>query len=231
MQRGMKKQFLRNSFFIAVILHLLFFLSMTTILTSPLTPEDVEKNEKHFVPSYVYTGAVAPPTPIASTVSTESTPLEKPQANAQTKSGFHNTKQYLSSPWGYKPSVTAMSQSSIRQASVNQIIKNLKQAEPMLLVGDSSQAADPLIKLIGRSLSTYFIYPKMEGSFAIKGRVVVEFILHPEGYYTDIQIVKSSDNRNFDAAALYAVNKAPKVIGADRLILKPKYLVVGFIFN
>ena len=231
MQRSIRQKILRNSFVIAVILHLLFFLSISTVFTFNLFPADPaqEKEEKHYVPSYVYTGAVTPPTPSTASTTSESQP-SKPNKSPNSHSRY--TKKYSpSSPWGYEPSIMSLSQNTLRQSSMNQTIKNIKHEEPMLLIGDQSQVADPLIALIGRSLSAHFSYPKMEGSFAIRGRVLVQLVLHPEGFYTDVQIVKSSDNHDFDAAALYAVNKAPRVIGADRLITKPKYLVVGFIFD
>jgi TonB family protein len=99
------------------------------------------------------------------------------------------------------------------------------------MIGDDHAPADPLIKLIGRSLSAHFRYPRMAGELGIRGRVIVELTLHPEGYYSDVQMLKSSDNEDLDAAALYAVNSAPDVIGADHFISKPKHFVIGFVFN
>jgi hypothetical protein len=43
--------------------------------------------------------------------------------------------------------------------------------------------------------------------------------------------VQSSQNEDLDAAALYAVNKAPRIDGADRFLAKPKTFVVGFLFH
>ena len=71
----------------------------------------------------------------------------------------------------------------------------------------------------------------MEGNFGLRGRVLVSLVLHPEGFYSNVQIVQSSENNDFDNAALYAVNSAPKVIGADHFLDKPKRFIVGFIFD
>src|SRR5438477_525236 len=81
-----------------------------------------------------------------------------------------------------------------------------KEADPILLIGDDSHPADPLIKLLGRSLSAHFRYPRMAGQLGITGRVVISLTLHPEGYYSDVQMMQSSDSQELDAAALYAVN-------------------------
>jgi TonB family protein len=119
---------------------------------------------------------------------------------------------------------------ALKANQLEDIRNNLSDTEPVLMIGDPNTPADPLIKLMARSLSTYFRYPDTEGMMGIKGRVLVKLTLHPEGYYSDIQLIQSSDNGSLDAAALFAVNKAPKVIGADRFMQKPKRFLVGFVF-
>ena len=225
------KLFFRNSFIIALLLHLLFFLSVSTILI--LQSEEEKKQEKlkvpAYVPSYVYTGTVSPPT------KTQIAQKASASTSASTSSFQNKVNSQKTITASEKPqrerSVLEMSHDFLQNNQFQAEIQRNKAVEPMLLIGDMSEYADPLVKLIGRSLSANFRYPKMEGSFGVKGRVLVEMTLSPDGYFSDIRIVQSSDNQDFDAAALYAVNKAPLVRGADRILSAPKRLVVGFIFD
>jgi TonB family protein len=129
----------------------------------------------------------------------------------------------------YQKSMLAASLDMLKQNQLNDISKT-KSEDPIYLVGDDSEPADPLVKLLGRSLSAHFSYPHMAGEFGIRGKVIVELTLHPGGYFTDVQMLRSSTNQDLDAAALYAVNSAPTVIGANRYITQPKHFVIGFVF-
>lgn len=129
----------------------------------------------------------------------------------------------------HEPNLLAASMNMLKQEQLNDVTKT-RSEDPVYLVGDDSEPADPLVKLLGRSLSAHFQYPRMAGEFGIRGKVIVELILHPEGYLTDVQMLRSSNNADLDAAALYAVNSAPSVIGADHYISQPKHFVVGFVF-
>ena len=229
MQKTVKKMLFRGSFLIAILLHALFLLSVSFVLISQ--PNEMEKPHKllvpNYVPSYMYTGTVSPPTPNKSAqkaTAAKKTPSENLAVSH--KAALSQPKQPE-----HEKSVLEMSRDVLQQDQFTREMERSKNAEPMLLIGEISQYADPLIKLVGRSLSANFRYPKMEGSFGVRGKVLVEMILHPEGYFSDVRIVETSNNDHFDSAALYAVNKAPKVVGADRLLSQPKYLVVGFIFN
>jgi TonB family protein len=125
-----------------------------------------------------------------------------------------------------------MSRSIIQHNQVDAAVSNLNNTEPpILLIGDHHALVDPLIKLLARSLSANFHYPKIEGIFGARGRVLVELVLHPEGYFSDVQIVQSSDIQDFNTAALYAVNMAPTVVGVNKFLPKAKRFVVGFIFE
>jgi TonB family protein len=129
----------------------------------------------------------------------------------------------------YQKSMLAASMNMLKQDQLNEVTKT-RSEDPVYLVGDDNEPADPLIKLLGRSLSAHFRYPRMAGEFGIRGKVIIELTLHPEGYFTDVQMLRSSTNADLDAAALYAVNSAPSVIGANRFISQPKHFVVGFVF-
>jgi len=133
-------------------------------------------------------------------------------------------------PVSFQQSLLADSFNMLRDDQMREVTKK-REAEPIYLIGDDHAPADPLIKLMGRSLSAHFSYPRVAGELGIRGRVIIGLTLHPEGHYSDVQMLRSSDNEDLDAAALYAVNSAPTVIGADRFISKPKHFVIGFVFN
>lgn len=217
----------RSSLLIAIILHALFLLTLSLVIT--FSSNKAEQSQKRlvpqYVPSYVYNGTVAPSALSQNAVKkTAMKKVSSDMSSVAEQGKFSHADQT-------QKSVLEMSREVLQQDYIQHEIQKKPQEEPMLLIGEISQYADPLIKLVGRSLSVNFRYPKMEGSFGVRGRVIVEMILHPEGYFSDVRIVQSSENEHFDAAALYAVNKAPTVVGANRLLSRPKYLVVGFIFN
>jgi TonB family protein len=212
-----------------------------------------------YVPSYVYSGKVAPPTPptpkVTPTQSKQSTPTSKPNITSS-KSNTASTKPSSSvlkptahplpkmkslfataNPWSNGNMMSANTDESASKSEeldneqLAAAMRRAKSQDPMLLIGEVSSMADPLVTLIGHSLSKHFDYPRVEGNFGIRGKVLVEMILHPDGIFSNIRIIESSENQDFDAAALYAVNAAPKVVGADQFITQPKYLVIGFIFD
>jgi TonB family protein len=221
MGQNIRKIFIQNSFLIALLLHLLFLLSISIVIF--LQPTETQKPKiPSYVPSYVYSGKIS-----------LSKPVETTQQQPSTVTSTEVAKPLVSKSEEYLPqkSVLQMSREVLQQDQFRRAIEKDKTAEPMLLIGEFSEYADPLIKQLGRSLSANFKYPEMEGRFGVKGRVLVEMTLHPDGNFSDVRVVESSNNNDFDTAALYAVNKAPRVRGADRLLSKPKHLVVGFIFN
>lgn len=243
MQRNLAKKLILSSFWISMLLHLLIFLSLTTVVLLNTHQEQQQKSPQLFVPSYVYKGSIAP------AVQQQNTP--KVAANAQQQqasdSGIdapvqqeraaivHNT-QHTKENVATEKNVSM--QKSIMHATREVLkenqrnaFKTAKESDPIYLVGDDTSAADPLIKLLGRSLSAHFEYPRLAGELGIRGRVIIGLTLHPEGYFSDVEIIRSSDNQDLDAAALYAVNSAPTVFGADRFLSQPKHFVIGFLFR
>lgn len=216
MQDNASNRSLFYSALFSVLLHLLIILSFTTIFL--LQPEhEEEKHPTYYTPAYTYTGAI--------------TPSFQQQKSENTPQPQHKQKLIPTAKTGIPvKSILALSREVLREDRMKAAISNLKNSEPVLLIGDLNTPADPLIRLLARSLSAHFKYPQFEGRLGAKGRVVVSLTLHPEGNISDIEIVRSSENQDFDAAALYAANTAPTVSGADMFISKPKFFVIGFIF-
>lgn len=245
-----------NTFWLSVLLHLLLFIAIISFITLPdkpeKSPELTHKLPHDYVPAYTYTGSIkpsfssrpqqtAPKTQPAETAPvkpakniTENSPAVESYQNAKHSQSVIQVKKIktpMPAPKKTRQVKSLLSDSLnlLREDQMRDLTK-ARESEPIFLIGDDSAPADPLIKLMGRSLSAHFRYPRTAGELGIKGRVLIELTLHPEGYYSDVRMVKSSSNQDLDAAALYAVNSAPDVIGADRFITKPRHFVVGFVF-
>ncbi len=242
------KKWKRSSFVLSLIFHLallLLLLNFSSILSwNPFKKVEIEKKPPHlYIPSYVYHGAMTPnmqhtkpQQPSPSQTVMESETRSPSVAKAQENPGMLSSQpKHLTAktnnPFQHK-SIMDMSRSIIQQSQASNAISNMNNSEPpILMVGDRHAIVDPLAKLLGRSLSAHFRYPDIEGRFGAQGRVFIELVLHPEGYFSDVQIVQSSDIQDFNTAALYAVNTAPTVVGASKFLSQPKRFVVGFIFE
>lgn len=252
MQRGKTKQSLVTSLWLSVLLHLILLLCFIFLISQQ--PQEEKKSPNIQVHSYVYKGKISPtfqsyrapkvdgssrnkPSPLSPPTppSTQNTATldSKPntQTTAQTQSA-ERPQESLSAPENKLNLKSIMASShEILQAEQRNAIHSSRESEPIYLVGEENMVSDPLIKLIGRALSAHFDYPQAAGELGITGRVIVGFVLHPAGHFTEVQILQSSNSRDLDTAALYAVNSAPTVVGADRFLSKPKFFVVGFIFR
>lgn len=232
MQKNITKRFLLNTFWLSVLLHLLIILSFTTIMI--MQPEEKQQSPNVYVPSYVYKNKVTPTIQQQRSVRSRQTTTNersqqtedeiKPQSQkknlAEAKKGIHHQKTIL-----------AATLDMLNANQMKAISSSFHNTEPIYLVGEQNAVSDPFIILIGKALSANFEYPRTAGELGIKGKVLISLTLHPEGYFSDVQIVKSSNDRDLDAAALYAVNQAPTIRGMDKFISEPKHFVVGFIFR
>jgi TonB family protein len=254
MQSSVMKNVFKGGFWLSVLLHLLLLLAVLTLMTTP----ELEKSKPlphYYVPAYTYTGSIKPSSsrpqskhtqkaasqPQTSTMKT--TEKVSPTENQENIQSVENTTSPLIVPKILKKSQTKKIkdmpiQKSMLAASFDMLkdeqmreVAQKDEAEPIYMIGDDTMPADPLIKMLGRSLSAHFTYPRAAGELGIRGRVILKFTLHPKGYYSNLQMVQSSNNPDLDAAALYAVNAAPKIDGADRFLSKPKTFVVGFLFH
>ena len=252
MEKNRTKGFIQQrSFLLSILLHLLLLLLFTIVIV--IKPADEEKKHPHlYIPSYVYTGSTAA---FKQPRHTQKTQRQNVQHMAQDEKEIETPKNAIAvketerkSQFAAKKknkpkqtmanrqqpmsamSMLAASLTSLKQQQMNSL-KRVNNDKPVLLIGDLNQPADPIIRLLAQSLSAHFRYPETEGMLGIKGRVIVEVALHPEGYFTDIRMLKSSTNANLDAAALYAANTAPDVQGANRFLSEPTRFVVGFVFD
>ena len=231
MQRSLSEEMRSKSFWLSVLLHLLLFVIFSTVFV--FKPEK-KKLPNLYVPSYVYKGAITPS--VQSYRATNASPSKA--ANTSSRQQLTHARRIqqrqeslATSKQGLLPNSLLASTYSMLQNEQRSSLSMKKEEDPIYMIGDENSIADPLVKLVGRALSAHFEYPKMAGEFGIRGRTVLGMTLHPEGYFTDVVMLESSNNEDLDAAALRAVNMAPKVFGADRFISEPKHFVIGFVFR
>lgn len=228
MQRSMTKRIVINTFWLSVLLHLLFLAGFTLVIVwQPQVQQ--EKAPNVYVPSYVYTGKTATVQQHRAVRSETKQRVEnktQQQAQKAEKSLLPEAKKGIP-----KKTIFASTMDMLQQNQLRAISQSLKSSEPIYLIGEENGVSDPFILLIGKALSAHFEYPRTAGELGIRGRVLVRMTIHPGGYFSDVQIVKSSNTQDFDNAALYAVNQAPVIQGLDHFLSEPKSIVVGFIFR
>lgn len=254
MQSRVLKKVFQNGFWLSLLLHILLILAILIFMTNPSRKKQ-QPLPNQYVPAYTYQGSIKPAAPKYQTAKAQKqesnknpskkSPEEKIETveNEENIQSVEHTQSRMEVPkilkkMPVKKMKNFPQQKSLLASSFNMLkdeqlqeISEKQEAEPIYMIGDDSQPADPLIKLLGRSLSAHFGYPRMAGQLGIRGRAVIGLTLHPEGYYSHVQLLQSSNNPDLDAAALYAVNSAPHIPGAARFIDRPKHFVIGFIFN
>lgn len=225
----MKNFLSKHSFTLSLLLHILLLLSL--ILYVRLQPDEYKKPPAKYVPAYAYTGAIMP---VSSTSRSKSSshasagarsklPQEQVSSNKKADvvtKGRVGLREILASSYQYL-------EESQRQA-VQSMASN---EDPIYMIGDMNNVADPLIILLGKAISKHFQYPEMAGRLGIAGRALVKITLLPEGNIVNVTMVSSSNSHDLDSAALYAINKAPVIPEAKDYIKKPKTMVIGFLFR
>lgn len=252
MHSDVMKKIFQPGFILSLLLHILLFIIVIILMTQKSKEKQELLLPHNYVPAYTYQGSIKPSTSQPAAKSTENkenkpnlskviTP-EKEESSESIQSVKNSSSNFETPEITNDIPVKKIRNTPVQKSMLTASFDMLKQeqlqelsrhgdAEPIYMIGDDSRPADPLIKLLGRSLSAHFSYPRAAGQFGIRGRVIIKLTLHPEGYYSNIQMMQSSENRDLDSAALYAVNSAPTIVGADRFISKPKTFVIGFVFN
>lgn len=242
MRKSLAKFFFTNSFLLSLLLHCLLLLFFSSILLS--STKEKKKLPHLYVPAYVYTSShfvtssshsYANKMQTTKLIRNEKIIKEKIIAKKSFKTIENSQKNIIKNEQqeNNNQSMIAASFNTLQQWQQETVRNAQKPAEkPIYLVGDDENlVSDPLIRLMGEALSEHFAYPETAGQFGITGKVLIELTLHPQGYFSDIHIIQSSHDHDLDAAALYAVNEAPLVAGANRFLSQPQRFIVGFIFK
>lgn len=203
MKVGILKHLQKNSFWLSLLLHLIFLLSILfSIRINHL-------NNKHdlpdlTIPAYTYQEeqpVLAAPLPVKK----EDTPpqgLEKPKVQSEAS----------------------------KTQVASQAHKKSEMSEPISLVGDK-KIKKPLLELLGKALAKTLVYPKIAKDFNLRGIAYVSFIIDPSGELEAIRLVQSSGTDLLDQAAVQGVMAISPVGKANQFLQAKKYMVVGIIFR
>lgn len=248
MQRNKTKRRLLNAFWLSLLLHIIILAIIFLIVQNE--PERRTAPD-HTVSAYTYQERPSPTIQQRRQTQSKQTKSnlteQKTMAEKQKEKVTVKQSKTLADKEGIKPpaqkstthetpspqkSMIAASFAMLREQQMQKMSEAAyENVDPIYLVGDPNMPADGFSLLLGKALSAHFEYPKLAGEMGIRGRVIIGLTLHPEGYFSDVEILQSSHHRDLDAAALYAVNQAPTIEGMNKFLSKPKHFVVGFIFN
>lgn len=207
-------QLKENYFWLSLISHVLFFLFFYLFNSKFfwLPIPDKEKNYYYYVPAYVQPSSSAMS---ASLKASQKIEHQKINSLALEKAfDFSQTSQWFS---------PASFPSLLNSASKKQ------HESPVRLIGEKF-LDHPLLKLLGRAITTHLYYPSIARELNKRGVVTIALILQPSGEITSAHIIKSSREHLLDAAALNAINASSPIAGVDLYVKEPKRLVINIIF-
>jgi TonB family protein len=213
---GILRYLIKNkhlSFGLALLLHLLLFLSMSVVWTFSSSHPTFKEEEKPglYIPSYVYQEAPHP--------------IINPQEIVQKK---QTTEDKPTSTLGIKK-INANRTAAVQQPKGQPIKITRRTEEPIHLIG-KNKLVKPLIKLLARALGARLMYPKIAMDFNLRGTVYISFTVNPDGRITNIKLVKSSHAEVLDEAGLKAVAAMSPVSHVDDYLKQPESVIVGIIF-
>lgn len=195
----------KHSFWIALLCHVLLFLSF--VLTWNYQFE-IKERPSLYIPSYVYREQSNPAIPQKNTDS---------------------SKDVTTSPNGIEKPAKERSH-VVPSANQLQEITSSKSVEGVHLIGDK-QIDNKLLELLGKALTAHLVYPKSAIDFNVKGTSMVGFTVWPNGNVTDIQLVESSGAEVLDKAALVATHAISPVKTISPYVKQAQYLIIGFVFS
>jgi protein TonB len=198
----------RNSFWLALLLHLLIFFIFAIFL---IPKKMLDENRELTIPSFLYQESTE--TPIAHSEAPKQKRLEK--------------KKIPVSENGIEKPVTEHAPQELNQLVPKSAAES---SEPVHLVGEKG-VAKPLIILLGKALTAHLAYPKIAIDLNIRGVPVIGFVVHPDGRVTDIRLVKSSSTDILDKAAIQAAQSISPVKNVGLYLKEPKYIIFGIIFG
>ncbi len=208
MGKAITRTLQKNSFWLAMFLHILIFF----IFTLFLLPKKINDESRELtIPSFLYHESKE--TPIAHSESPNKPMIEK--------------KKMLTSPDGIEKPITERPPQELSQL----VPKSAAQSsEPVHLIGEKG-VAKPLIVILGKALTAHLVYPKIAIDLNIHGVPVIGFVVHPDGKVTDIRLVESSHIDMLDKAAINAAHEISPVKNVGPYLKEPKYIIFGIIFG
>ena len=208
---------LKKYFWLALLAHLLLFLSFSLALV--FEPElQFEKKSDRYLPAYLYQKESAAQAPTPATLQMPSTKETTPEPKTLTPDTIALKKQELQQ----KTQTASQSRPKTRSSAAFVEAESLKTGKPH---------DEPLLKELSRATAEKLFYPSEAAAYRIKGMVTISFLLYPDGRVTEDSIAKSSGFRILDEAALNTIRSISPVRDANMYLTKPRYLLAGIIFG
>lgn len=194
-------------FWLALLLHLLLFLSFSLKLSN--WTNDLPTEEK-ILPAYIYREEKNSPAPSPHLLANET------HKNIETsKDGIK--KSILAKP--------TMNQPTSEHYSVGKGEQNIN-----LQLKANNKIDKPLLDILSKATAAHLVYPKIAVDFHTRGTVMIGFIISPEGQVSNVTLLHSSGSTILDEAGLSAIRAISPVKKVNAYIAEPKTLVVGISF-
>ncbi len=204
MHENLLKIIQKHSFWVVLLCHLLFFLSLVLTWNSQL---EFKEKPSLYIPSYVY---------------------HEP-SHSSVQQNNDSEKEVETSPSGIEKRAVTQSHAIPRPNQLREINAS-RNVDGVHLIGEK-KIDNKLLEFLGKALTARLVYPKSAIDFNVKGRSTIGFLVSPGGMISDIQLLESSGAEVLDNAALAATNAISPVKTVDPYLKGAQYLVIGFIFN
>ncbi len=207
----------KKYFYLALLIHLLLFLSLSLEwFFEPLLR--FEKKSERYLPAYVE----PEPNTAGSTASNSAKTASVKQNTLQTE---EPSKTLLAlKKQASQPSLAGAVSSPQQLAHSSAFIQaeSLKTAKPQ---------DEPLLKELSRATAAKLHYPPKAAAFRIRGTVIIRFLLLPDGQVREVSLVQSSGFAILDEAALHTIQAISPVRDVNLYLSKPRFLLAGIIFD
>jgi TonB family protein len=235
MQRRLIKILQKHSIETSLLIHLLFFLSVSLLLLYSPIPEN---KASQAIPSYLYRENEKPPQYDEEGGHKKVNEAEEAKS-PQESSSLMESKETETKPTTQSPSASAevptekMIKNQVNEMEQKKqfmVMDISRDAQPVHLVGDKN-VHKPRLILLGKALANHLSYPKAAIDFDIRGIVLVGFLLSPDGEINYTQVVRSSGAGILDEEALVAVKAMSPVKKVESYLKESQFLIVGVIFG
>lgn len=209
---------------LSVLLHVLLFMTFSAVFT--FSPKPLPKVSEEYLPAYLDQSHNQQAMETQSGSAVQSQPLATPKKMQTAENGIEKPI-----PIAKTTPTPAEKRAAMHQLNQAMDVRAPDEGDPVHMIGDKNKAVQPLLKLLGISLTHHLRYPKSAVDFNIKGTAVLGFTLYPDGHITNIELLQSSHAGVLDQAAVNALAAVSPLKDTSRFVKKPQYMVIGIMFG
>lgn len=226
------KRHLPTYFLLALLLHLLLFISFSVRFLFPSLEHPYESSSDSdadkVIPAYVYHEERNNPLPSQMNTS-QPTPAMKPQETTKEEKQEQLDKDAIAIKKEKQPEKTERQQMAKEAANPSkQVISDQHETQTMA----SKKGIDNLLlKLLSQATAAKLVYPKIAEDFRLRGTVKVKFTIAPNGIVSQVSLDETSGSTVLDEAALNTIHAISPVKGVDKYLSQPKVIHAGIIYG